>query len=176
MKTLPTLLTAALVLGTTALFGTAQAGEQEAIDGCIDQLRSVGGADAQAGGQVLSSDLSEAATIVKLQDGGGTVWECRASSDGTIEDLKAVNAADDGEGAMAGSQSHEESLGGEQTAAAREACRAAVQERAGHGGITIPSAEFSEANTLVMLKDGKGAHWKCLSSNDGSTVELTSAD
>ena len=95
-------------LMTIAMLGTTQpvlGAEQEAIDGCIDQLRSVGGPDARAGGEVISSEFSEAATLVMLRDGGGTVWRCLAYSDGTVAELTVSNAADDGGGAMAGSSS-----------------------------------------------------------------------
>ena len=81
---------------------TAVAGEQEAIDGCIDRLRTVGGPDAKGGGQVLSSEFSEAGTLVMLRDAGGTVWRCLAYSDGTVGELAMSQAADDGGGAMSG--------------------------------------------------------------------------
>ena len=77
------------------------AGEQDAIDGCIDQLRAVGGPDGQSG-EVLSSEFSEAATLVMLRDRGGTTWRCLAYSDGTVGELNVESAADDGGGAMAG--------------------------------------------------------------------------
>ena len=87
------------------VFGSSSmvaAGEQEAIDGCIDKLRAVGGPDGSAGGQVLSSEYSEAATLVMLRDAGGTVWRCLAYSDGTVGEFTMGQAADDGGGAMAG--------------------------------------------------------------------------
>ena len=84
----------------------AMAGEQEAIDGCIDKLRAVGGPDGRAGGQVLSSEFSEAATLVMLRDAGGTVWRCLAYSDGTVGELTVSQAADDGGGAMAGASGY----------------------------------------------------------------------
>lgn len=86
--------------------GPVISGEQEAIDGCINQMRSVGGPDARSGGKVLSSDYSEASTLVMLRDAGGTVWRCRAFSDGTVDELSVSEAADDGDGAMAGAHGH----------------------------------------------------------------------
>ena len=80
----------------------AAAAEQDAIDGCIDQMRKVGGPDAANGGEVLSSDFSEAGTLVMLKDAGGTVWRCIGYNDGTVGDLAVTEAADDGNGAMAG--------------------------------------------------------------------------
>ncbi|MEQ8697471.1 MAG: hypothetical protein RLO48_04475 [Bauldia litoralis] len=80
----------------------ALAAEQDAIDGCIDKVRATGGPDAASGGEVLSSEYSEAGTLVRLRDAGGTVWECIGYNDGTVGDLRVVEAMDDGEGAMAG--------------------------------------------------------------------------
>jgi len=108
----------------------AVAAEQEAIDGCIDQLRKVGGPDAQSGGEVLSSEFSEAGTLVMLRDGGGTVWRCIGYSDGTVGELNVSSSADDSGGAMAGS-------GGEPTTATNR-----VQFEAGASG-----AELSDTLT-----------------------------
>lgn len=58
----------------------------DADDACIDQLRTVGGTDGAAG-TVLSSEFSEAGTLVMLEDAGGTVWRCIAYKDGTIGEL-----------------------------------------------------------------------------------------
>lgn len=75
---------------------------QDAIDGCIDQLRVVGGPDGQ-GGTVLSTEYSEANSLVMLKDRGETVWRCLVSNDGKVAELSVSQAADDGDGAMAGS-------------------------------------------------------------------------
>ncbi len=75
---------------------------QDAIDGCIDQLRAVGGPDGQ-GGTVLSTEFSEANSLVMLQDRGETLWRCLVSNDGQVAELSVAQAADDGQGAMAGS-------------------------------------------------------------------------
>lgn len=89
-------------LALALMTGAAVAGEQEAIDGCINELRAVGGPDGQSG-TVLSSEFSEAATLVMLEDAGGTVWRCLAYKDGTVGELTVASAADGGGGAMAGS-------------------------------------------------------------------------
>lgn len=99
----------ALLLGASMTF--ARAGEQDAIDGCIDQIRKVGGPDAAGGGEVLSSEFSEAGTLVMLRDAGGTIWRCMGYSDGTVGDLSVAQAADDGGGAMAGSPGQVEAKG-----------------------------------------------------------------
>ena len=98
---LMTLMTFAAI-ATAGASSPALAGEQDAIDGCIDRLRAVGGPDARGGGKVLSSEYSEAATLVMLRDAGGTVWRCLAYSDGTVGELAVSQAADDGGGALAG--------------------------------------------------------------------------
>jgi hypothetical protein len=95
-------LSAPVALAAVITSNAAHAGEQDAIDGCIDQLRKVGGPDARSGGTVLSSEFSEAGTLVMLRDGGGTVWRCIGYSDGAVGELQVVDAADDGGGAMAG--------------------------------------------------------------------------
>jgi hypothetical protein len=79
----------------------AFADEQAAIDACVDKLREVGGPDGQAG-TVLSSEYSEAGTMVHLRDAGMSEWDCIGYNDGTVGDIHVVNAMDDGEGAMAG--------------------------------------------------------------------------
>jgi len=104
--------TAAVLLAVTwlAVWGGQSpvfAGTQDAVDGCIDRIREVGGPDAQNSGEVLSTEWSQAGTLVRLRDAGGTVWECIGYDDGTVGDLKVVDAADDGEGAMAGAASTE---------------------------------------------------------------------
>lgn len=74
---------------------------QDAIDGCIDQLRAVGGPDGQSG-TVVSTEFSEANSLVMLQDSGETIWRCLVSNDGQVAELSVAQAADDGQGAMAG--------------------------------------------------------------------------
>ena len=93
---------AALAIAAGLAVSAVSAGEQDAIDGCIAQLRTVGGPDAAGGGQVVSSEFSEAGTLVMLRDAGGTTWRCIGYSDGAVGELKVVSAADDGGGAMAG--------------------------------------------------------------------------
>lgn len=73
-----------------------------AVDGCIDQIRKVGGADARNGGEVLSQQYSEAGTLVKLRDAGGTVWRCIGYKDGSVGELVVLEDDDDGSGSVAG--------------------------------------------------------------------------
>jgi hypothetical protein len=80
---------------------TAATVGQDAIDACIDRIRAVGGPDGQ-GGTVISSEYSEANSLIMFRDLGATVWRCLVSSDGVVADLRVAQAADDGGGAMAG--------------------------------------------------------------------------
>ena len=93
----------AACLSISPAFALAADVGQDAIDGCIDQLRAVGGPDGQ-GGTVLSTEFSEANSLVMLQDRGETVWRCLVSNDGQVAELSVMQAADDGGGAMAGSE------------------------------------------------------------------------
>ncbi|QJF50318.1 hypothetical protein [Roseobacter ponti] len=96
MKTLITIISLSAVIT-----GTSAAAMSDADDACIDHLRGVGGPDGQSG-TIESSEFSEAGTLVMLRDAGGTLWRCIAYSDGAIGDFAAVEAMDDGGGAMAG--------------------------------------------------------------------------
>lgn len=87
-------------VGIFLLSTLAAAADSDAVNGCIDKLREVGGPDGAAG-EVIDSLFSEAATEVTLRDRGGSVWKCLAYSDGTVEELRLVDAMDDGGGAMA---------------------------------------------------------------------------
>jgi hypothetical protein len=99
-----------LAISTAAIVvvggAAANAQVQEAIDGCIDQLRVVGGPDGQSG-EVISSEFSQAGTLVMIRDAGGTVWRCIGYSDGTVGELAMTQAADDGGGAVAPAASAE---------------------------------------------------------------------
>lgn len=86
---------ALLLSGTPALAITAQQ------DACIDELRRVGGPDGQAG-TIVSSQFSEAGTLVMLRDQGGSLYRCVAFEDGRIAEMTVVDAMDDGGGALAG--------------------------------------------------------------------------
>ena len=91
-----------LILLGTALSAPALADEQDAINGCIEELREVGGPDARNGIELVRSEFSQAATEVILRDAGGSTWRCVAWSNGEVVELGVQNAMDDGDGAMAG--------------------------------------------------------------------------
>ncbi len=94
---------AAAAAALTLASGSAESAQvgQDAIDGCIDQIRAVGGPDGQSG-KVLSKEFSEANSLVMFEDAGGTVWRCLVSNDGVVAELTVANATDDAGGAMAG--------------------------------------------------------------------------
>lgn len=93
MKT-KTLFGAVLAWGIAVSANAADV-SQDAIDACIDQLRaqSSGG-----GGTVLSTEFSEANSLVMLRDAGGGVWRClvgNAGSSAYLErDVASVSAAE----------------------------------------------------------------------------------
>lgn len=149
----------ALVLAWTLLTAVAaQAGKQDAIDGCIDAVRAqVGG----GGGEVLSADPTGESWYVHLKDQAGGEWDCYAGDDGALIQLTAVTPVD--------------ALGGPETKEARAACRRALRGEVGAGEIEVESADFSEANTLVMMRAPDGGSWRCLSSSRGEVAELMRA-
>ncbi|MBO9475863.1 hypothetical protein J7413_20205 [Shimia sp. R10_1] len=85
-----------------SLIATAALAVTDADNACIDHLREVGGPDGKSG-TIESSMGSEAGTLVMLRDAGNTLWRCIAYKDGTIGEMSVVDAADDGQGAMSGS-------------------------------------------------------------------------
>ncbi len=117
----------------------------DADDACISQLRSVGGPDG-ASGTILSSEFSEAGTLVMLRDAGGTVWRCIAYKDGSIGELEVVEGADDGGGAMAGSGNAEPTTNTQQ-----------VRFKPGTSGTEITASLSSGSSTRYVLgaKDGQ---------------------
>lgn len=73
--------TVCVAMATLAFSTTVQAADvsQDAIDACIDALRAeVGG----GGGMVLSTEFSEANSLVMLQDGSGASWKCLVANSG----------------------------------------------------------------------------------------------
>ncbi|PRY69874.1 SH3 domain-containing protein [Marivita geojedonensis] len=78
MKIQSTALACALALAGGSLHAAEVS--QDAIDACIDQVRAM--APAAGGGSVLSTEFSEANSLVMLEDGRGTTWRCLVSNDG----------------------------------------------------------------------------------------------
>ena len=117
----------------------------DADDACINQLRLVGGPDG-ASGTILSSEFSEAGTLVMLEDAGGTTWRCIAYQDGSIGELAVVDGADDGGGAMAGSGNTESTTNTVQ-----------VRFDAGTNGAELTASLTAGSSTRYVLgaKDGQ---------------------
>ena len=160
------------MLSATGVSAPTMAGEQDAIDGCIDRLRSVGGPDARSGGEVLSSEFSEAATLVILRDGGGTVWRCLAYSDGTVAELAVSQAADDGGGggAMAGAPSHS---GGEPTTTTQR-----LRFEAGTTGteLTATLSPGSSTRYILRAKEQQDLYVRVASQGPGIYYQIFNPD
>ena len=158
------------MLSATGVSAPTMAGEQDAIDGCIDRLRSVGGPDARSGGEVLSSEFSEAATLVILRDGGGTVWRCLAYSDGTVAELAVSQAADDGGGAMAGAPGHS---GGEPTTTTQR-----LRFEAGTTGteLTATLSPGSSTRYILRAKEQQDLYVRVASQGPGIYYQIFNPD
>ncbi|MDB6179699.1 hypothetical protein PAF17_19820 [Paracoccus sp. Z330] len=86
-----------------ATLGSSAGAQQDAgRNACVEHLREVGGPDARNGIDILSSEFSEAGTLVMMRDAGGSTWRCIGYTDGAIGEFRVVDAMDDGDGAMAG--------------------------------------------------------------------------
>lgn len=137
----------AISIGPTG--GLAQ--EQPGRDACVAQLKNVGGPDAMNGIDVLNTEFSQAGTMVTMRDAGGTVWQCIGYEDGAVGDLYVVDAADDGEGAMAKKPSGENSENDGSSKTIR------VQFAAGTSGATYNDALTPGSSHRYVLgaKDGQ---------------------
>ncbi len=106
MKTVPAFLASAALLAVVA--GPAAADISDAAGACIDELRARMG---NVGGEILGEEFSEAATMVRLRDGNGAVYECLVWSGPEIAEFRQVGgegaSADDGGSAMAGAAPRE---------------------------------------------------------------------
>jgi hypothetical protein len=156
------------------------AAEQDAIDGCIDKIREVGGPDGRGGGELLSSDYSEAGTLVMLQDAGGTVWRCLAANDGTVEDLSVSEAMDDGEGAMAGAGDEFDDGGGAMAGSGEEGMSSTerVKFPAGASGVNFDAhlTPGSSVRYLLNAADGQFLNVEVLPQGPGISYQIFNPD
>ena len=152
----------AACLSVSPAFALAADVGQDAIDGCIDQLRAVGGPDGQ-GGTVLSTEFSEANSLVMLQDRGETVWRCLVSNDGQVAELSVMQAADDGGGAMA-------SAGSETTVR--------VQVAAGMTGAELTDSLLPQESRRDVLgaRDGQFFYFRLAANGPGMTYVIYNPD
>lgn len=97
---------------------------------------------------MLSSEYSEAGTLVMVRDAGGTVWRCLGHRDGTVGELRVAEAADDGEGAMAGASSH---AGGEGATTTKR-----VRFGKGESGTELSGSLPPGSSTRYVLHAGNG--------------------
>jgi hypothetical protein len=152
----------AACLSVSPAFALAADVGQDAIDGCIDQLRAVGGPDGQ-GGTVLSTEFSEANSLVMLQDRGETVWRCLVSNDGQVAELSVMQAADDGVGATA-------SAGSETTVR--------VQFAAGTTGAELTDSLLPQESRRYVLgaRDGQFFYFRLAANGPGMTYVIYNPD
>jgi len=133
-----------------------------------------------------STEFSEANSVVMVGVGAQRApWRCLVSNDGAVQEVMFTGddsagvdqsaapaentaTADDGGGAMAGSQSSSDV-----SDAAKQACLSAVTTETNESDVAVLGTEFSEANSLVMVGVGaQRAPWRCLVSNDGAVQEV----
>lgn len=155
-------------VGIFLLSTMAAAADSDAVNGCIDKLREVGGPDGAAG-EVIDSLFSEAATEVTLRDLGGSVWKCLAYSDGTVEELRLVDAMDDGGGAMAGAEA---------TMAEPETTRQAVRFAKGTSGaeLTGSLSPGSSAQYTLGAKNEQFLYVRVASAGDALDYQIFNPD
>lgn len=67
-----------------------------------------------------------------------------------------------------------DSLAADVSQDAIDACIDAVRAEVSGGG-TVTYTEFSEANSMVLLKDNVGGEWRCIVSNDGRMASVERA-
>lgn len=175
---------AALAAAMALTAPPAAAGETEAKQACLYEFQRSGEQNTGAGGRIARAHRSDGAWDIVIMDQAETPWDCRAHDNGYVEYLRKDSSggaghADGGRDKDKGGKDQDKGSGGderwgEETHAARQACREAVRERSGRGGISIRRVEYSEANTLVVLDDeGEKGSWRCLSSSRGKVAELT---
>ena len=152
----------AACLSVSPAFALAAGVGQDAIDGCIDQLRAVGGPDGQ-GGTVLSTEFSEANSLVMLKDRGETVWRCLVSNDGQVAELSVMQAADDGGGAMAGSET---------------GSTVRVQFDAGTTGAELTDSLLPQESRRYVLgaRDGQFFYFRLAANGPGMTYVIYNPD
>lgn len=162
----------------SASANTSSEVSQDAIDGCIDNLRSAEGA---TGGTVTSTEFSEANSLVMLEDATGNLWRCLVSNDGSNPSLEQVGGneggedtatADDGGGAMDGasSETNTPSVGSPTDLTEFEGARAGQAE----GGIQALGFESirSEGLTTFWFNRDTGA-CASITTSDGVYSEIT---
>ncbi|TCO71567.1 hypothetical protein [Rhodovulum euryhalinum] len=166
MKTFTFILATASMAIALGITPPASADEQFAIDGCIERLRAVGGPDAQAGGEVLSSEFSEAGTLVMLRDGGGTVWRCIGYNDGSVGELTVAEGAEDGGGAMAGAASEP----------ATSSARVRFDAGASGAELTGTLSPGGSARYVLGAKDGQNLYVRVATGDAGVSYQIFNPD
>lgn len=139
-----------------------------AIDACIAAVTNETG---EGSVSVMSTEFSEANSLVMIGVGQNQApWRCLVSNDAQVQEV--MFTGDDSAGVP---DTPADTGGSDVSAAAVDACLAAVSGETGNGDVAVTSTEFSEANSLVMVGVGPDrAPWRCLVSNDGQVQEVMS--
>jgi len=145
---------------------------------CIDELTSRYG---NVGGEILGQEFSEAAILVRMRDGDGVEYECIVWSGPEVAELRRVDGAgaDDGGGAMAGTNTTAQTVSGEQR----------VKFDAGTSGTVVSGTLQSGTSVRYILgaSDGQflnvdvGSHggaldYKIFNPDNSLLLELVSSD
>ena len=138
------------------------------IDAC---LAAVTAQTNESNLSVMSTEFSEANSLVMVGVGEKQApWRCLVSNDAQVQEV--MFTGDDSAGVP---DTPADAGGSDVSAAAVDACLAAVSGETGNGDVAVTSTEFSEANSLVMVGVGPDrAPWRCLVSNDGQVQEVMS--
>jgi uncharacterized protein YraI len=154
-----TRLAVGLVLASGTAAHAAEIG-QDAIDACIDQLRMQ---NATQGGTVLSTEYSEANSLVMLQDGGGAVWQCLVSNDGRWAELERQGgsaSAGTGMGSAGGPASWRISVNGSLNIHSAPSTSAQVVARLPNGMVVENrGCQSAEGRIWCEVADGDASGW-----------------
>ncbi|SFH98821.1 hypothetical protein [Albimonas pacifica] len=178
-------LAAALAAGLALAAPAAQAGETTAQQACLYQFQRSGEPNTGPGGRIVRSHRAGGAWEITIIDAAEAPWECRADDQGYVEYLRKDPA---GRAGLLREERREErqeerrreeraeagdDRWGEDTREARQACRAAVRERSGRGGLSFRRIEPRKGETLVVIDDdGEKGSWRCVVTNRGKVSEL----
>jgi hypothetical protein len=139
-----------IVLGAPAFAADVS---QDAIDACIDAARAQGA----QGGTVLSTEFSEANSLVMLRDSSGTEWRCLVDNQGRSADLSRV-----GGGAGGGMQ---------------DAGGPAFWEVRVNTTLNVHSAPSTSAPTVARLRNGMVVENRgCLDAEGRTWCEIADGD
>jgi hypothetical protein len=148
----------------TVVAASAADVSQDAIDACIDATRS----EASGGGHILSTEFSEANSLVMLQDANDTVWRCLVSNDGVVQELTrsddtpvhAPVPLDYADGMSGGPDFWSINVHSTLSVHAAPSASAATVARL-HRGMVVENrgCEFNEGRKWCQIADGDATGW-----------------